>query len=96
MKELIPVERIENKILLIRGQKVMLAHDLAELYGVETKRLLEQARRNAKRFPDDFMFQLTRHELTNLRSQIATSRCGGARYLPYAFTEHGEIGRAHV
>ncbi|HBC89623.1 MAG TPA: hypothetical protein DCZ94_22015 [Lentisphaeria bacterium] len=83
MKELIPVERIESKILLIRGHKVMLAHDLAELYGVETKRLLEQTRRNAKRFPEDFMFQLTRQELANLRSQIATSSWGGSRYLPY-------------
>lgn len=96
MKELIPVEHIENKILLIRGHKVMLAHDLAKLYGVVTKRLLEQARRNAKRFPEDFMFQLTRQELTNLRSQFATSRWGGARYLPYAFTEHGALMAANV
>jgi hypothetical protein len=96
MKELIPVERIENKILLLRGHKIILAHDLSELYGVETKRLLEQVKRNTKRFPEDFMFQLTRQELTNLRSQIATSRWGGTRYLPYAFTEHGALMAANV
>ena len=78
MKELIPVERIENKILLLRGHKIILAHDLSELYGVETKRLLEQVKRNTKRFPEDFMFQLTRQELANLRSQIATSSWNGA------------------
>jgi hypothetical protein len=87
MKEIIPQERIENKILLIRGQKVMLDHHLAQLYGVETKHLKRQVRRNIKRFPSDFMFQLTKEE--NLRCQNVTSTHGGQRYLPYAFTEQG-------
>ena len=84
------LETIQNKIYEIRGQRVMLDHDLAELYGVETKRLNEAVKRNAKRFEgDDFMFQLTKDEC--LRSQIATSNTkrGGTRYLPYAFTELG-------
>jgi len=89
--QIIPKERIERKILLIRGQKVMLDADLAELYGVTTKRLNEQVRRNRKRFPSDFMFQLTSDEFSSLRSHFATSRYshGGRRYLPYAFTEQG-------
>jgi hypothetical protein len=82
-------ELLMNKIYIIRGQKVMLDKDLAELYGVETKRLKEQVKRNGDRFPDDFMFQLTEKELEILRSQIATSSWGGARYLPLAFTEQG-------
>jgi len=84
-------ERIERKILLIRGYKVMLDSDLAQLYGVTTKRLNEQVRRNIKRFPDDFMFQLTKKEYDSLRSHFATSkeRRGGRRYLPYSFTEQG-------
>ena len=82
---------IESKIYLIRGQKVMLDIDLAEMYGVETKRLKEQVRRNIERFPDDFMFELSEEEFGNLRSQIATSSWGGARYMPYAFTEHGVL-----
>lgn len=86
---LIPTERIERSILLLRGQKVMLDSDLAELYGVETRRLLEQVKRNIKRFPSDFMFQLTNQELINLRSQFATSSWGGRRYPPYVFTEQG-------
>lgn len=86
----LPVETIEHKILFLRGQKVMLDADLATLYGVPTKRLNEQIRRNPKRFPADFMFQLTFQEVTNLRSQIATSKYwGGRRYLPYVFTEQG-------
>ncbi|MBQ3383235.1 MAG: ORF6N domain-containing protein [Bacteroidales bacterium] len=76
-------------ILNIRGQQVMLDKDLATLYGVETKRLKEQVSRNIERFPSDFMFQLTKEESSNLRSQIATSSWGGDRYLPYAFTENG-------
>ena len=87
---------IENKILMIRGQQVMLDRDLAELYGVETKRLNEQVKRNIERFPEEFMFQLTRNELELVKSQIATSpnnlfagQEGGTRKLPYAFTEHG-------
>lgn len=70
---IIPIERIERSILLIRGEKVMLDSDLAEIYGVETKRLNEQVQRNLNRFPTDFMFQLTLAEYANLRSQIATS-----------------------
>ncbi len=89
MQELIPVEVIERKIYLIRGHKVMLDNDLAELYGVPTKRLNEQVRRNLRRFPDDFMFQLTDEEAVILRSQFATSKRGGRRYLPYVFTEQG-------
>lgn len=88
---IIPQEVIINKIYSIRGQKVMLDNDLAELYGVETKRLNEQVKRNASRFPDDFMFQLTIQEWENLKSQIATSSWGGRRKLPYAFTEHGVL-----
>ena len=88
---LLPVERIERSILLIRGHKVMLDSDLATLYGVTTKRLNEQVRRNAGRFPADFMFQLTPEEVKSLRSQFTTSNRGrgGRRYLPYVFTEQG-------
>jgi hypothetical protein len=82
-------EMVTNKIHFIRGQKVMLDSDLGELYGVETKRLKEQVKRNSKRFPDDFMFQITEKEFEILRSQIATSSWGGKRYLPLAFTEQG-------
>jgi len=91
MESLVPVEVIERKILLIRSQKVMLDEHLAELYGVTTKRLNEQVKRNLKRFPPDFMFQLNEEEAKILRSQFATSKAqrGGRRYLPYAFTEQG-------
>src|SRR3990167_5750214 len=89
MKELIPQEVIENKILLIRGHKVMLDKDLAVLYGVLTKVLIQAVKRNIERFPEDFMLQLTPQEATNLKSQIVTSSWGGRRYLPYAFTEQG-------
>jgi hypothetical protein len=78
-----------NKIYILRNQKVMLDRDLAELYGVETKRLNEQVRRNASRFPEDFMFQLSEEEVENLMTQFATSSWGGHRKTPYAFTEHG-------
>jgi len=88
---MIPDESILNKILLIRGEKVMLDSDLAQLYGVETRRLNEQVKRNLDRFPDDFMFQLTEDEYSNLMSQIATSSWGGRRKMPYAFTEHGVL-----
>jgi phage regulator Rha-like protein len=91
MTTLVPVERIANKIYVIREKKVMLDRDLAELYGVETKRLKEQVRRNIERFPEDFMFELTKEELKNLRSQFATSSWGGARYSPMAFSEHGVL-----
>lgn len=85
----IPEEVIMNKIYLIRKQKVMLDSDLAELYGVETKQLKRQVRRNAARFPEDFMFELNAEEQQNLRSQIGTSSWGGTRYDPMAFTEQG-------
>ncbi|TVQ94810.1 MAG: ORF6N domain-containing protein [Bacteroidetes bacterium] len=87
----IPDEIVINKIYLIRDEKVMLDSDLAELYGVETKRLNEQVKRNIDRFPEDFMFQLTETEFENLKSQIATSSWGGRRTLPYVFTEHGVL-----
>jgi len=87
MKGLIPQELIERKIYLIRGQKVMMDKDLANLYGVETKNLNLQVKRNIRRFPEDFMFKLTKEE--NLRLQFATSSYGGRRYLPYVFTEQG-------
>ena len=86
----LPVEnKVESLIRVIRGQQVMLDRDLAELYGVETKRLNEQVKRNIERFPEDFMFQLTSNEFDNLKSQIAISSWGGVRKLPYAFTEQG-------
>jgi len=86
------VEQAERRILLLRGQKVMLDADLAELYGVPTKRINEQVRRNPNRFPSDFMFQLAPEEANSLRSQIATLKAGRGRhrkYLPFAFTEQG-------
>lgn len=84
------IERaVELQILLIRGERVMLDADLAELYSVETKVLLQAVKRNADRFPDDFMFQLEEAEFENLRSQFVTSSWGGRRYRPYAFTEQG-------
>jgi hypothetical protein len=91
-------KRVDSKILLIRGQRLILDTDLAELYGVEVKRLNEQVKRNSRRFPDDFVFRLTSEETANLRSQIATSSSnyGGRRYLPNAFTEHGAIMAASV
>ncbi|MBI2767498.1 MAG: ORF6N domain-containing protein [Chloroflexi bacterium] len=86
----VPVERIERTILLLRGQKVMLDADLAALYEIETRVLLQAVRRNAERFPADFMFQLTADEADSLRSQIVISNGrGGRRFLPYAFTEQG-------
>ena len=104
----LPTETIDKRILFIRGHRVILDNDLARIYGVSTKRLNEQVRRNLKRFPEDFMFRLTSEELTNLSSQIATSRGGGMRsqtataskrnfrYLPYAFTEHGALMAANI
>jgi phage regulator Rha-like protein len=85
----VPDERILSRIFIIRGKKVMLDRDLAELYGVATRRLNEQVRRNRKRFPEDFMLQLTKKELDDLKSHFATSRWGGTRKLPYVFTEQG-------
>ncbi|MHC4063594.1 MAG: ORF6N domain-containing protein [Planctomycetota bacterium] len=88
-RSIIPHERIERSILLIRDQKVLLDADLAALYGVETRVLIQAVKRNLDRFPDDFMFQLTDVEFHDLRSQSVTSRWGGRRYPPYAFTEQG-------
>ncbi|MCK4653084.1 MAG: ORF6N domain-containing protein [Candidatus Cloacimonetes bacterium] len=90
MKDLIPKESLMNKILLIRGKKVMLDSDLAQLYGVETKQLKRAVRRNIDRFPTDFMFELTRDEYNSLRSQIGTLKRGEhSKYLPFAFNEQG-------
>jgi len=88
-KSLIPVERVAAQMYVIRGQTVMFDADLAALYGVETRALVQAVKRNAERFPQDFMFQLTDKEAEHLRSQFVTSSWGGRRYNPYAFTEHG-------
>jgi hypothetical protein len=95
---LVLTKRVASKILILRNQKVILDADLAELYGVPLKRLNEQTKRNRGRFPQDFLFTLTRAEYQNLRSQNATSSSehGGRRYLPHAFTEHGAIMAATV
>ena len=82
-------EKIVNKIYFIRGMKVMLDFELSELYETETKQLKRQVRRNIERFPDDFMFELTLEEFSDLRSQFGTSSWGGSRYTPMAFTEQG-------
>jgi len=89
MPKLVPVENVENKIFQIRGKNVMLDKDLAELYSVPTKVLIQAVKRNRERFPADFMFQLTKKEIADLRSQIVTSSWGGRRHLPYVFTEQG-------
>ena len=96
--ELVPAEFVERRILTIRGHNVIIDTDLAELYGVETRRLNEQVKRNQDRFPDDFVFRLTQKEFEHLRSQSATASGGhgGRRTLPYAFTEHGAIMAASV
>lgn len=90
---IIPAERIEKAIHLIRGQKVMLDSDVARVYGIPTHRFNEAVKRHRQRFPEDFMFQLTKKEADSLRSQIAISKPGrgGRRFLPYAFTEHGAL-----
>ena len=93
---MIPDEVLMNKIFLIRGQKVMIDSDIAELYKVETRRLNEQVKRNIDRFPINFIFQLTKEEFENLKSHFATSSWGGRRKLPYAFTEHGILMLANV
>ncbi len=98
--QLIPLEIIENRILVLRGHRVMLDRDLAELFGVPVKRLNEQVKRNADRFPDDFMFQLTLEEGKSVllsRSQFATlNRGSNLKYRPYAFTEHGTVMLANI
>ena len=95
---IVTLDQVERSIYLIRGQKVMLDSELAELYGVTTGRMNEQVRRNIERFPDDFMLQLTRDEFDNLISQFATSSSGwgGRRNLPLVFTEHGALQAANV
>jgi hypothetical protein len=89
LQVLVAEQKILNKIYLIRDEKVMLDRDLSEMYGVETKQLKRQVKRNIDRFPKDFMFELTTKEFENLRSQIGTSSWGGTRYSPMAFTEQG-------
>jgi hypothetical protein len=89
MDRLIPEERVEQAILLIRGQKIILDRDLARLYGVVTGELNRAVKRNLDRFPEDFMFQLNKQELDGLICQFGTSRWGGTRKLPFAFTEQG-------
>ncbi len=109
MNALIPLERVESRILFIRGEKVIVDSDLAELYGVTTKAFNQAIKRNIHRFPDDFMFQLTADEVDSMRSQIATTspilwsqivtskeRRGGRRYMPYVFTEHGALMAANI
>jgi hypothetical protein len=90
-QSLLSEETISNKIYFIRNQKVMLDSDLALLYGIETRVLKQAVRRNIDRFPDDFMFELSKIEFDNLTSQIVTSSWGGTRKLPFVFTEHGVL-----
>ena len=99
MKEIIPAERIDKRILVLRDRRVLLDADLAVLYGVDTRTLIQALKRNIARFPDDFMFQLTPEEFAFLRSQNVISKLagrGGRRYPPYAFTEHGVAMLASV
>lgn len=99
MVSVVRVERIAHRISLVRGRKVLLDADLAALYGVSTKRFNEQVRRNAARFPEDFMFRLTAREWNSLRSQFATLKMGRGqhrKYVPLAFTEHGAIMAATI
>ncbi len=95
---MVVASKVDSKIFVLRGQRVILDRDLAELYGVQVRQLNQQAKRNAKRFPPAFRFQLSLHELKILRSQnvISSQGHGGTRYLPYAFTEHGAIMAATV
>jgi ORF6N domain len=90
------VEQITQSIVILRRQRVLLDRDLATIYGVSTGRLNEAVKRNAARFPEDFMFQLTAQEAENLRSQVAISSWGGRRYYPFVFTEYGAIQAANV
>jgi len=96
---LLPIGRIENRILVVRGQKVLLDSDLSALYGVETRVLNQAVKRNLERFPADFMFQLSAKEFENWRSQLVMSKPGakmGLRRAPFAFTEHGALMAASV
>ncbi len=97
-ESLIPIERIEQKIYVIRDEKIMLDKDLAEIYGVTTFNFNKAVKRNIKRFPEDFMFQLTKEEYESLTFQIGISKKGrgGRRYLPYVFTEHGALMAANI
>jgi len=90
------IERVTQSIFILRGHRVMLDSDLADLYGVDTRRLNEQVRRNRNRFPKDFVFELTAPEFANLKSQFATSSWGGRRKRPFVFTEHGAVMAATV
>lgn len=95
----VPTEQIARSILILRGQRVILDRELAAIYGVTTKRLNEQVKRNAERFPEDFMFRLTLEETELSRSQFATLKTGrgqNIKYRPYAFTEHGAIQAANI
>jgi hypothetical protein len=94
--EAMSLDAITQRIVMVRGQKALLDADLASLYGVDTRRLNEQVRRNQARFPIDFMFELTSDELVNLKSHFATSSWGGRRTRPLVFTEHGAIMAATV
>jgi len=99
MTDIVPLKQVEKAILILRGRRVMLDADLAELYGVGTRSLIQALKRNVARFPDDFMFQLTSEEFALLRSQNVISKLagrGGRRYPPYAFTEHGVTMLASV
>ena len=96
-KDIIPQEDLASKIIFVRGRKVILDETLAVIYGITTKRLNERVRRNTERFPEDFMFRLTKNEIIALRSHFATSKGrGGRRYLPYVFTEYGAIQAANI
>ena len=95
-KIVIPDEVVMTKIFVIRGQKVMIDRDLAQLYEVETKVLKQAVKRNIDIFPENFMFELTEKEFRNLRSQFVTSSWGGQRYLPYVFTKHGVLQLANI
>ncbi len=94
----VPADSVESRILTIRGQKVLIDSDLAEIYSADTSALNRAVKRNSPRFPPDFIFQLTREEFANLRCQfgISSSRYGGRRFLPYAFTENGAVMAANV
>ena len=94
MAKINSIERITDKIHFLRKNHVLLDMDLAELYGVETRQLVQAVKRNLRRFPNDFMFQLSEKEFRSLRSQFVISSWGGRRYLPYAFTEHMAFSRA--
>jgi phage regulator Rha-like protein len=96
VNDLTKIEHIENRIYTIRGQRVMLDFDIAELYEVETRNFNKAVKRNIEKFPSDFMFQLTQSEFSDLMFQIGTSSWGGRRKLPYAFTEHGVLMTANI